>query len=593
MIGIACYIGGLQIFHHAPLTTDEGSYVFQAVTFSEGKIARDAPPFGRLLQHRMIIQDPDVGWLSRYPPAHSIWLLPGVLADDPYLMVALAAALSAALLMLTARRLGATIEPVALLLLCSPYFLLMHGTLLSHTSGFLFTSLAIWGYVSWKSTEKLQWAMIAGLGLGLLALSRTYTALLIALPMGIDALVTLWQQRSRQSLMGLVLIVMTSLVGGILLLFYNFLAVGDPFTMTFLYYDPEEGLGFGLRSGDVEHSLQRGLAVLWDNIRLLDLRLLGWHGSLILGIILFFAGWTRTITPWLLLSVLAIPVGYILFWFEGIPETGPVYYFEMLPFLVLGAALGVSRLLERCSELGLRRPVFLLILLLALSAGSILHIVQVERELDSVFSGRRALRDTILSAPKGSIVFLPQMEDQPFLMLNAEGLHTIPLVAIQYKGEWVGLTRLFTEHRYFRLDSKPTPSLFPLTSPPPFKVHRDAKSFDQQPFQAHGNQGGAGDPSTSPGQRYSRPVWVPQGDFVVKFYFDTNGLAPHDKSNLAVEVKVPGTKNNSVRKEFRLKKGQDQVELHFSTDQIGMVDLVAEISNVAGVRFLGSSIGEI
>ena len=75
---LLCYQVGLKAFHHSFLTSDEGSYVFQGNNFFDGLITREAPPFGRTMQHRMIIQDADVGWLSRYPPLHSLWLVPGV-----------------------------------------------------------------------------------------------------------------------------------------------------------------------------------------------------------------------------------------------------------------------------------------------------------------------------------------------------------------------------------------------------------------------------------------------------------------------------------------------------------------------------------
>ncbi len=55
------------------------------------------------MQHRMIIQDADVGWLSRYPPLHSLWLVPGVAVANSYLMIALTAGLSLLLIILTVK----------------------------------------------------------------------------------------------------------------------------------------------------------------------------------------------------------------------------------------------------------------------------------------------------------------------------------------------------------------------------------------------------------------------------------------------------------------------------------------------------------
>ena len=57
-----------HVFHGAPITTDENSYVFQAYNFLAGLIARPAPPFPDIVYHAMIICDDRAGWLSRYPP---------------------------------------------------------------------------------------------------------------------------------------------------------------------------------------------------------------------------------------------------------------------------------------------------------------------------------------------------------------------------------------------------------------------------------------------------------------------------------------------------------------------------------------------
>ena len=139
------YLASVHVFHQAPVTTDENSYIFQAVNFAEGRIAREAPPFPRAFAHRMIIQNATAGWLSRYPPLHAIWLVPGLVLGNLYLMSALAAALSVLLMAAIARRvapgLGAGLAPA--LLVASPYFIFMHGTLLSHTSGILAVSVML------------------------------------------------------------------------------------------------------------------------------------------------------------------------------------------------------------------------------------------------------------------------------------------------------------------------------------------------------------------------------------------------------------------------------------------------------------------
>lgn len=64
------------VFLRVPLTSDETSYVFQAYTFLEGKIARPLPPLSDAFTQEMIIADERACWLSRYPPGHALWLMP-------------------------------------------------------------------------------------------------------------------------------------------------------------------------------------------------------------------------------------------------------------------------------------------------------------------------------------------------------------------------------------------------------------------------------------------------------------------------------------------------------------------------------------
>lgn len=73
-----------QVFLHQPVTGDEGSYLFQTNSFLDGKIVRECPPnYYNFLSYDMIILDPEKGWLSRYPFAHSVWLMPGVAVGNP------------------------------------------------------------------------------------------------------------------------------------------------------------------------------------------------------------------------------------------------------------------------------------------------------------------------------------------------------------------------------------------------------------------------------------------------------------------------------------------------------------------------------
>ncbi len=78
------FLSASLIFHKTPITTDENSYLFQANIFKAGKLKLDFPTNvpAEILWKRMIILDDKVGWVSRYPPAHSLCLIPGLLLSD-------------------------------------------------------------------------------------------------------------------------------------------------------------------------------------------------------------------------------------------------------------------------------------------------------------------------------------------------------------------------------------------------------------------------------------------------------------------------------------------------------------------------------
>jgi len=341
-----------RVFHYAPITTDEQSYNLQAHLFAQGRLKYETPPMLQAFRSPMVILDDKVGWFSRYPPAHSFWLMPGVWFGSLYLMVALAAGLGVAFAALTARRLNLPAGLVGLGFLMSPFFLFTYGTLMSHTSGMMTSALMLFAYVLWKQDRKNVWAILAGLAWAFLFLNRTYTALLMAIPFALDSLWYLWRNRTRDGLIGVVCFAGAACTGIAVVFIYNYLQVGHPLRMTYLYYDPSDKLGFGMRHNwphvfpapkPVEHTWTKGLHDVWNNLRLLDQWLFGFKGGLWVWGGLVVAGWRRAWSPLLLASVVLVWIGYILFWYPGWNETGPNYYVETLPAMFLLAAFGIQR----------------------------------------------------------------------------------------------------------------------------------------------------------------------------------------------------------------------------------------------------------
>lgn len=348
------------VFLRSPITTDEQSYLFQAHLFAQGALKYEAPAFIQPFRYPMIILDHSAGWFSRYPPGHALWLTLGIWCGSVYGIVALAAAAGMALTLTAVRTMGGSILAAGCALLFSPFFLFNFGTLMSHTTGFMAAAGMILGYVLWQKTGRNLWAVFSGLAWAWLVLNRTYTALLIAVPFAIDALWHLWMRRTERAYWwGTVLFAGSACSGIFALLVYNYLTLGDPFHMTYLYYDPSDQLGFGWRHNHpvfpapqpVEHSLQKGIADLRHNLHLLDDWLFGFNGSLIVWVLLTAVGWTRRWSLLLSSSALSVAGGYILFWYPGWNETGPNYYLEALPALIITASLGASSLFRWSSRI--------------------------------------------------------------------------------------------------------------------------------------------------------------------------------------------------------------------------------------------------
>lgn len=339
-------------FSSGRITGDEGSYLFQAGNFLDGRLRRDPAGLEPLLAHDIIILDAEHGWLSRYAPGHPLWLAPGVALAWPHLMTAAGLGFSLALAAGMGRRLGLPSPLLPLLLLCSPFVWLMYGTLLSHTSGMLAVWVLLYGHVRWRSGEGAGWAMLAGAGWAFLFLNRTWTGLLVALPFAVESLWYLWKgRRERKVWAGTLCFAGMAALGVAGFMAYNAATTGDPTLSTFLLYEESEGLGFGPRRTQggaefqVEHSLTRGLGFLADNLRGMNRWLFGWTGGGLALFGLILVGWRRCRTPLYLSAAALVAVGYVAFWFPGIPDVGPLYLFETLPFVLTAGAFGVNRVM--------------------------------------------------------------------------------------------------------------------------------------------------------------------------------------------------------------------------------------------------------
>lgn len=451
----------LDVLEGMPHVQDSVTYLFQARTLSGGALTAPAPPLAEpnstahFGQEFLLVRDGR--WFGKYPPGYPALLAVGVLAGAPWLVNPLLAALAIALVYVLAQIVyakdggrHATPFIAALLLATSPFFLVMSGSLMIHAAELFWTLLFMVGWVKALGRERttedgrrmtaahgpqttddggravnkqgaarrmaasnrpaLAWSVVAGAALGMLFLTRQFTAATAGLTFGLGwYIVALRDTRPRRwqlianrrppttdlppatchPLHLAPLLFLATLLPFLLALpLYQAAVTGDPRADPRLLYWPHDRAGFGPAVGEPEnvftltateppavvwrtdpaqpprgHTPSRGLYNLGRNLAALEGDLFGWPALLTLGFLwLAFLLRRPAAGDWaLLLVVLAVAGGYIAYWAAGIAY-GPRYFYAALPALVILSARGVTAL---ASSVGRRSAILLLLVLLA------------------------------------------------------------------------------------------------------------------------------------------------------------------------------------------------------------------------------------
>ncbi|MCG2659729.1 MAG: hypothetical protein L6437_05740, partial [Kiritimatiellae bacterium] len=298
----------------------------------------------------------------------------------------------------------------------------------------------------------------AGLAWSLLLLNRTYTAALLAVPFGVDALLYVLRRRTGLALVGTLAFALCAAVGFGCFLGYNLLTTANPLLTPYEYYAPGERLGFGsmvrFDGHTYIHTISMGWAYLVENVLLLNRWLFGFKGSLLVALVLAAIGWSRRWSPLWLAIVVLICFGHMAFWYPGENNIGPYYYFETIPFLALMIALGLTRL-WRWTEArkGIWRAAYLTAAGAAVIASTAFmvqesHRIQVSLQPDHEFT--KHLR----SAPDNALIAIDP--DLParlnMLAFNPRGLDSQPLIIRPYEDTAQVLLRYLNGWNGYRLN---------------------------------------------------------------------------------------------------------------------------------------------
>jgi len=418
----------VDILERTPHVQDSVAYLFQAQTLARGALTAPAPPLAaaeataHFDQEFLLVRDGR--WFGKYPPGWPALLALGVRFGAPWLVNPLLATLTVALVYQLGRcfnqqgsrgagaqgRATPATRPAPpataplntdllntvycllppLLLTTSPFFLIMSGSFMAHPAELFWTVLfmvawsrALVGRLPTRSTRR--WAVVAGLALGALFLTRQFTALTIGAALGASHFLKCvapsgppntagnkeraTHRRRCDARAALALLALLPFV--LALPLYQAAVTGDARADPRLLYWSYDRVGFGPGIGEPEnaftltptdagpaitwytdpaqpprgHSPARGLYNLGRNLDALQESLFGWPPALSLAFVwLAFLMRRPSAGDWLLLlTLLAVGGGYVAYWAAGIAY-GPRYFYAALPALVILTARGATAL---------------------------------------------------------------------------------------------------------------------------------------------------------------------------------------------------------------------------------------------------------
>ncbi|MBN1900631.1 glycosyltransferase family 39 protein [Candidatus Sumerlaeota bacterium] len=340
------------VYQKTYITDDENAYVFQAKIMERGEIFAPPPPVEKSFDNTFIITR-EV-YTGKYTLGFPFLLAIGLrIAGACYLMPVLLAVLTISLFFMVGRELfdSRTGLFASMILTCSPFFLFNAANLLSHAANLFFISFFTWTY--FRGLKRNSWfaGIAAGLAIGMAFNIRQLTALGFGCPF---AFYLLWRFIKGKGKMfpftlGVILGAIPVFVATLL---YNRTLSGSFFRFPFHVYDPLERLGFGPVLDELRyiHTPLKGLQNLLVSLGRYNLWFLGTPISFLFLIPVFFHIPLEKGVRWCLAIILCFFIAYLFYYSPGIPDAGPIYYFELLlPFSLL-TARGLVTIHDRMRE---------------------------------------------------------------------------------------------------------------------------------------------------------------------------------------------------------------------------------------------------
>lgn len=366
---LSSYFVGLNVFERIPHLEDEIAYVWQARVMAEGRLTVASPPHANDFKVPFGV-DYKGQRFGKYPPGWPAVLAFGVRLGLRDWVNPLLAGLAAWLVYRLTRKLMSDTAALfaVFLLITSPLFLIQSGSLMSHTwslvlaAGFMLAWLDLFvtrpaeqSPVSstWLERPAPGWmlALVAGLTLGAMALTRPLSAVGVALPFGIHGVILLLRGNTSTRLRVLA-IGGLALLTALLIFAWQFAVTGDPLLNPYTLWWSKDKIGFGPGYGydPGGHTLQNGLNKTFSVLYKTGDEFNGW--GQFWWIFMPFGVWAlrKKTAGWLVglvfPSLLAV---YLTYWVISF-VLGPRYYFEGMTSLVILNTAGLVWALETTAQ---------------------------------------------------------------------------------------------------------------------------------------------------------------------------------------------------------------------------------------------------
>ncbi len=346
-----------NVFENIPHLEDELAYVWQAKIIAAGEVTIPSPVEPKKFLVPFVV-DYNGQRFGKYPLGWPALLAVGIMLGVREWVNPLLAGVAVWLTYVLGKRLMNPIVGLlaALLTVTSPFFLVNVGSLLSHAWGLVLSLgfvVAWWGAVEGRKGEEgkrgrgegVRWvaAVTAGAALGMLAVTRPFSAIGVAIPFGVHGVVLL--VKGPREVRGKVLLV-GLLVGlvGLLVPLWQAVVTGDPALNPYTLWWAYDKVGFGPGHGVTEqgHTLRQGWINTKFALRVGYSDLFGW--PMLSWLFLPFGVWATRRHGKMLLTgsvVLSLFVLYLAYWI-GAWLFGPRYQFEGLYSLTVLSAAGMA-----------------------------------------------------------------------------------------------------------------------------------------------------------------------------------------------------------------------------------------------------------